>query len=202
MVNKTLTGVAKEFEQLVKTYKKDDKSREKIINLSREIIKPAKQAIYALHRNEIGVAEKLLEGARQSIEKAHQSLIESNLKDVGAFNAGLEEFVEAKSYHSFLTANKLLKRKELGLSFEIRYETYLAALSDTSGELLRRGVIAATKKEYETVKHISIVIEELFGLFLQIDLRTGELRKKTDSIKYNLAKIQSIVYDLSLQKTK
>jgi hypothetical protein len=34
---------------------------------------------------------------------------------------------------------------------------------------------------------------------LDFDFRSGELRKKSDAIKWNLKKIEDILYDLKLQ---
>ncbi|MBT7927970.1 hypothetical protein HN695_06565, partial [Candidatus Woesearchaeota archaeon] len=33
-----------------------------------------------------------------------------------------------------------------------------------------------------------------------MDLRNGELRKKSDAIKWNLKKIEDILYDISMKK--
>ena len=41
-------------------------------------------------------------------------------------------------------------------------------------------------------------IDAIHGQLLQFDLRNGELRKKYDSIKYNLQKAENTLYDLTL----
>jgi hypothetical protein len=41
------------------------------------------------------------------------------------------------------------------------------------------------------------VVEEIYGEFLQLNLRGGELRKKSDQIKWNLQKLEDMAYNIS-----
>ncbi len=189
-----------EFKSMREAYDHDDQTREQVIGLSREIIRPAKQAIYAAHRGELQKANDLLQKANDSINAAHKLMENSHLNHVGSFRAGIEEYIEAVCYVSFLSENCIPLRKDLNLPFLAPYETYLLALSDFTGELVRRAVAAATKDDFDTIKNISMVCEELYGLFLHFNFRSSELRKKSDTLKYNLAKIQSIVYDIHLKR--
>lgn len=189
-----------EFKSMREAYEHDDQTREKVIILSREIVRPAKRAIYAAHRGDLAKAEYLLQKAKQSIHDAHKLIENSHLGTVGSFRAGVEEYIEAASYISFLSKKNIPMRKDLELPFLPSYNTYLLALSDFSGELARKAVIAATKDDKETVMNIQEFSEELYGLFLEFDFRSSELRKKFDSLKYNLAKIQSVVYDIHMKR--
>lgn len=189
-----------EFSELVKTYDLDDKTREKIINNSREIIKFSKQAIYATHRDNVSESEKLLDSASEFIKATDNLVGNSSLKEIGAFRASLEEFIEAKAYLFFVNNGKIPTQEQMELPCEVHYETYLLALSDFSGELVRSCVTYATNDKPEKVKEIFSVLEELYGLFLQFDFRTGELRKKFDALRYNLSKVQTIVYELHMRK--
>ena len=65
---------------------------------------------------------------------------------------------------------------------------------------MRRAVIAATKHRTADVKKIHEAVEGLYGQFVRFDFRNGELRRKYDSIKYNLQKVEQMLYDLSLNK--
>ena len=51
-------------------------------------------------------------------------------------------------------------------------------------------------KDPDEVVRIKDCVEEIFGEFLKIDLRNGTLRKKSDSIKWNLKKLEEIMYDI------
>lgn len=192
--------LSREFAAIAKEYAHDDSQREEIISLSRTIIKPSKQAIYAVHRGDVQEANDLLSIASKAIAKVHSLLENSSFDSVGAFRASLEEYVEARAYVEFVQHKTILLREDLGLPFTIPYEIYLAALCDFSGELARKAVLHATEKEHHEVDVIGQTIAKLLELFMSIDFRGGDLRKKSDSLKYNLAKVQDIKYDLSLHK--
>ncbi len=185
----------KEFDDIYHQYDHDDKSREQVVILARDIIRPSKQAIYALHRGDEKKAKELLSKAKENIDKGSDLIKSSKGKDIGAFRAGLEEYVEAQTYYSFITTNSIPTRNELGIN--LSYETYLAALCDFSGELIRKAVVSATNNDKETVIKIQNLIQELYELFLKFDFRSGELRRKFDSLKYHLAKIEDIRYDMN-----
>ena len=195
-----VSELSEEFEQIAREYAHDDSQREQVITTARGIIKPAKQAIYATHRGDLDEAQSLLDQAKSAIVKAHELMEDSQLQGVGAFRASLEEYVEAVAYLQFSKEQTILLRKDLDLPFSIPYEIYLAALCDFSGELVRKAVLHATEKEKHEVDTIGQAIAKLLELFMSIDFRSGELRKKMDAIKYNLAKVQDIKYDLSLHK--
>ena len=200
----TITGldqVKGELALIKKTLEADDENREKIIKISRNIVRPSKHAIHALHRGENEKAKELLDTASQSIEEAYKLIDESQFNTVGAFGAGIEEYVEAKSYYLFLTEKRLPARNDLGLSFDIPQNKYLLGLCDLPGELARKAVLYAIEDNKEGVAEIHAVIEQMVEALLQFDFRTGEYRKKIESVKYQLTKVQDILYDLHIKKS-
>ena len=42
-------------------------------------------------------------------------------------------------------------------------------------------------------------MHEIYGEFLKLHLRNGELRKKSDAIKWNLKKLEEVMYDISMK---
>lgn len=188
----------KAFESISKTYTKDDSFREKIINISREIIKPSKQAIYSIHRNDFAQGIKLIKQAEKNIETVFKINSKSELKEVGSLRAALEEYVEAKAYLIFVKEQKVILPDNLPKF--IHYETYLGGIADFTGEMSKRAVVLATKGNFDEVKIIKNSIEEIHELFLSFDFRSGELRKKAESIKYNLSKVENVLYDISMRK--
>ena len=195
---KNKKSLVKAFKDISKKYAEDDLYREKIIILTREIIKPSKQAIYAVHKNEFNQANKLIVNAEKGISNAFKIFSKSNLKDIGSLKSALEEYVEAKTYLTFVRDNKLLLPNELFK--EIHYETYLCGIADLTGEMSKRAVISATQGNFDDVKHIKTIIEDIYELFLSFNFRSGELRKKSESIKYNLSKVENILYDISIKR--
>lgn len=191
----SLKGLKKEFSQMQKAYEKNDKIRDQVIILSRTILKSSKQAIYALHRDDVNKSENLLKIAEKNTSQILTLLKKYNSKSIGAFNAALEEYVEAKCYMNFSKNKSFPTAKQLKVSPEI----YLAGLSDCTGELARKALKSATNQDYKTVKRINNILEELMELFLDIEFRGIDMRKKLEGIKYNVTKTQNILYDIQMK---
>lgn len=187
MINK------KEFLAMASEMSSFDAKREVIIKKSRDILKLSKQAVYDIHRDDLNYAKKKIDDAESEIKILRKSISETQGLDVvGAFYDAVEEWVEAKTYYEFVKKGKVLAKKDLGVDTE----TYLGGLSDLTGELSRRAVIKATLGKKDEVKKIRDTIDEIHGQFLKFDFRNGELRKKADSIKWNLKKVEEVFYDL------
>ncbi|MDP2908967.1 MAG: hypothetical protein Q8N77_04135 [Nanoarchaeota archaeon] len=181
----------KDFEGIRKDLKRFEEERELTIQKSRRIIQLSKQIIYSIHRNDLKSAEKLAE----EIKKETKSL-PSCPYDTDMHKTAIQEYVEALCYFEFVKNNKIPTRKELNTDTE----GYLLGLCDLTGELVRKAVYETIKKNFDEVKKIKALVEEIYGEFLKFDLRGGELRKKSDSIKWNLTKLEDIEYGLSLRK--
>ncbi len=176
----------KGFERMRKELEDKDKEREEFIAKSREIGKFSKQAIYSLHRKEIKEAEELIEKAKKQMSKSSQY--------VGAYDNSLEEYAEACAYLGFIKG-KIPDAKTIGVDTE----TYLGGLCDLTGELARLAVFSVVEENYKNVETIKQVVSDIYDEFLRFDLRNGELRKKSDSIKWNLKKVEEILYDLKIR---
>ena len=192
----SLKGLKTEFARMQKAYEKNDKIRDQIIILSRKILKPSKQAIYSLHRNDTRSAQTLLSSAEKNIKKINRLLEKYDGKNIGAYDAALEEYVEAKCYESFIVSQSFPTAKQLGVTSNI----YLLGLTDCTGELARRAVKLAIERKYEEVQLIHNTLVELTESFLNIEFRGLDMRKKLEGLKYNVAKTQNILYDLSMKE--
>lgn len=187
----------KEFQEMASEMAGFDEKRETIIKDSRDILKLSKQAVYDIHRDDLNYAKKKLDEAEKGILKLKKSIsLSKGMEVAGAFYDAQEEFVEAATYFEFVKTGKLLSKKELGVDTD----TYLGGLSDLTGELARRAVLKATDGKKDDVKKIRDLIDEIHGQFLKFDFRNGELRKKADSIKWNLKKVEEVLYDATRQK--
>ncbi len=180
----------KEFESIAQDLKKFEAEREKAIDLSRRAIHLSKRIIYCLHRNEKEEAGSLLKEIKRMIDH-----LPVNSYDTTITLTAIQEYVEAATYFAFETGKTIPTRKEL----QVRTEEYLLGLCDLSGELVRKAVNAVIHQDYDEVQRITQFTEELYAEFLKFNLRNGELRKKYDSIRWNLAKVEDILLAL---KTK
>jgi predicted translin family RNA/ssDNA-binding protein len=185
----------KEFEQLRRELESYDSRRDTIIKESRDITKLSKQAIYSLHRDELDVARKQLIDAEKVINKLLKDIRSDPTLRTGGFSGSLEEYTEAKAFLNFLESGTLLPKRDLKY---VDAEEYLLGLCDLTGELMRYAVIRATKRDKKAVENARAIIDAVWGQLTLFDLRNSELRKKYDSIKYNLQKVENVLYDMAL----
>lgn len=186
MINK------QDFKKIREKLAKYDNDREELIKKARDILKLSKQLIYTIHRKSLKEAKILL----TNLKKEKQSLdkIASKGKKLfyeGSYSQAMQEYAEALAYYGFIKNKKIPAISSLKVS----EEDYLMGICDLTGELTRKAVTIAHKdpKEVEKIKNL---VEELFGEFLKFDLRNSELRKKSDSIKWNLKKLEEVIYDI------
>ena len=181
------------FEKIRKQLQRFSEEREQVIRHSRDILRFSKMAISSLHRNDIKEAQEHLKEAKKGITLvAAMAKKDSRLAGVGAYSAGLQEYVEAAAFFHFVKTGKLLECDTLAVD----PEEYLMGLSDLTGELARRAVLKTISKHYPDVHVIRDFVVGIHDFFLTLDLGNGELRKKYDAIKWNLKKIEDIIYDI------
>ncbi|GAB9467478.1 Translin-like protein [Globisporangium polare] len=172
-----------------------DEVREQIIKRSREILKCSKQAIFALHRNDHKGATDLLVKAEKVIPELFALAKEKPALRDGALSAALEEYVEAKSFSYYLEYHRLLPLRDLP---NVQKSEYIGGIIDLTGELMRYAVVKATARDVAEVERCRSMVEAISGELIQFDFRNGPLRKKYDSVKYNLRKLENTLYELSL----
>jgi len=180
----------KEFEEIKQELAKFEERRERAISTSREVITLSKQIIYAVHRGDMQKANSLLPTIRSAIDSLPDGPTDTDMPEVAK-----QEYVEAAAYLAFIETGCLPTRKDLG----VEYPPYLSGLCDLTGELVRKAVKDVIERKYGSAKRIHSLVDEIYGAFLEFDLRGGDLRKKSDSIKWNLKKLEDVMYDLEVR---
>lgn len=181
----------KEFGKIRKDLADFDIKREAIIQKSREIINISKRIIYALHRNDIKSASLYV----KDIEKKKKSLDAHIWLDTNINQTALQEYVEALCYFHFVIDKKIPTRASL----KVDNESYLMGLCDLTGELGRKAVNEVINKNFKQAMVIKNLVEEIYGEFLNFNLRNSELRKKSDQIKWNLKKLEDVIFELKIK---
>ena len=105
--------------------------------------------------------------------------------------------VVIKSYPS---SNPILAQKDLAEVINIDPEHYLLGICDLTGELVRKAINNAIKGDTKPAFEIKDFVEELYNELMLFDFRGGELRKKFDSIKYDLGKLDQLAFDITVKK--
>ncbi len=185
-----------DFEKIKESMDEFDKNREEVIKKSRSPRKRSKKAIYSIHRGEIEKAEELLEKAEEELKTLFQKIEKNQDLRTGSYSSAVEEYIEARTFLEFIQNHKI---PSFSIFFFADEEEYLGALSDLTGELARKAVREATDRNIEEVERMKEIIDNLYGEFVKFDFRNGKLRKKYDSIKYNLQKVEDTLYDLKVK---
>ncbi|KAK1776887.1 Translin [Copromyces sp. CBS 386.78] len=84
-------------------------------------------------------------------------------------------------------------------AFHITIEEYLLALISVIEDLSRLAMNSVTLGDTELAVQISGFVKDLHGGFQMLNLKNDILRKRTDSVKYAVKKVEDVVYDLSLR---
>jgi predicted translin family RNA/ssDNA-binding protein len=176
-----------EFQALNDELHAQDEAREALIADSRSLQRLAKAIIYTLHRGQD--AAKDISDADAIASRLKAAYVHDYRLKSGAVTAALQEWAEAKAYHTYVTKRVLLSKKETGLETE----DYLLGLMDLSGELVRKAVTASVDRDRAEVMKIRVFLDELYGGLLSFDFRNGELRKKTDAVRWNLQKVEELL---------
>ena len=181
-----------EFNKIRNEMHKFDMEREEIIQISREIITLSKQIIYAAQRNDLKEAESAIKAIKDKIKKLRKVNIST---DTNISSVAFQEYVEAIAFYEFVKNKKIPTRSSLGVSAE----EYLSGLCDLTGELVRKAIYDVIHKKFDEAAKIKELVHDIYGEFLKLHLRNGELRKKSDSIKWNLKKLEEVMYDISMK---
>eukprot|EP00727_Mastigamoeba_balamuthi_P012576 m51a1_g7941 putative translin (232) ;mRNA; r:111612-112457 len=125
----------------------------------------------------------------------------------------LAQAVQAAAVVTWVTSGRLVGREGveamLGLraeadgagpiSFPIDVEDYLSGLCGVPAELSRLAVNCVTHGDYASPGRIAAFVTELHDGFRMLNLKNDFLRKRFDGIKYDVKKIEEVMYDLSVR---
>lgn len=189
MINK------KFFEQLKKEYDRSNNERRQIISIANIILHNSKRAIFATQRGDFTKAEELISENEEQILELEKKFGFERLSEEGAYRAGVEEYVEAKLFYQASRRGKIDKVGKL----KIDVESYLAGISDLTGELVRLAINQAAAGKVGEVKKIKEMVNEIMSELVEFDF-TGYLRTKYDQAKTNLRKIEQIIYEINIRK--
>ncbi len=187
---------ATDLKKIEKALIEYDAKREQLIALSRAIIKSSKIVINSIHRNNSSETEAELQ-TMLSLKKQLDAMIskENKFAYEGSTKIAYQEYAEAHLFYEFIKGHSFSQS-----TFAIPVESYLLGLCDLTGEMGRLAVLSATRNDYKLVERIAKAVEEIHDFFIRLNLRNSELRKKSDAIKWNLKKLEDIMYDYARKK--
>ncbi len=184
--------LTKEYaERLASMLDEYDELKDKVHDLSRNIIKNSKLAIYAIRRGDLKGAEEYVK-AMQEMRKELKELLRKNLR-LASLNISLtaeQEFVEAYSLYKFMKEGKYPSLEEV----DTTVQEYVAGIMDSAGELLRLAVDKMLQGDIDFAKKVKDVIEQIYIFMLHVNPRDYELRRKIDYVTNILNKLQEFIF--------
>eukprot|EP00752_Nemacystus_decipiens_P009240 g8253.t1 len=148
----------------------------------------------------------LLDRAQEQLT-AGSELMSSELKgvdDAGSrdglrqerVSGSLENLIKARAFVHFLQTGRLLPKS--AVEAEVEDGEYLGAAMRLTAELSRYAITQASILDRSSVLACASLCRGIFGELVQFDLRNGPLRKKFDGVKYDVRKVDDILYELAL----
>jgi len=108
-----------------------------------------------------------------------------------------EELITKEKAASILGVEEINKK-----GFHIDLEDFLIGLLSLANELARFSVNSVTCGDYTRPGKISKFVGDLNAGFRLLNLKNDSLRKRFDALKYDVKKIEEVVYDLSIRGLK
>ncbi|XP_067634457.1 translin [Eurosta solidaginis] len=109
----------------------------------------------------------------------------------------------------YLEAGFLVKRETVAemlglkvnhaLGFHLDIEDYLMGILQMASELSRFATNSVTMGDYDRPLNISHFMANLNSGFRLLNLKNDGLRKRFDALKYDVKKIEEVVYDISIR---
>ncbi|CAH2056337.1 unnamed protein product, partial [Iphiclides podalirius] len=208
------------FSKFQKSLDEEQGLREVIRNICKEIDAISRESttvLQVIHYNEAGIAPACLL-ARQLFEKANAGY--AKLRNA----VPSSDYYKYQDHWKFMTqrycflitltiwlekgimASHDTVAEVLGISaveekegFHLDIEDYLVGLLNLCSELSRLAVNSVTRGEYNRPLQISKFVMELNAGFRLLNLKNDHLRKRFDALKYDMKKIEEVVYDLSIR---
>ncbi|XP_056616866.1 translin-associated protein X [Triplophysa dalaica] len=224
-------GAFKVFQRELDT--KHDK-HERLVKISRDVTIESKRTIFLLHRvtsvpdfeNILNDADVKLDGVRQKIGQIAEELRGEDLHQFHrAFTPGIQEYVEAVSFHHFIRHRRLISLEEINarlvfmkedqttkvgcedvcpgscvLTFQVTPTDYLLGVADLTGELMRMCISSVGNGDMDTPFELSGFLREIHDGFSYIG-NTGpyEVSKKLHTLRQSLGKVEDACYTLRVR---
>ena len=181
-----------DLEHINKEMQLFDKRRDEMLQKCHEAIRFSKRVIYAIHRDDKDV-DHLVKELKDKIKNIRTR---GELQFIPTYKVAMQEYVEAIVFYDFVKNNKVPTQRELYVSAP----DYLSGLCDLTGELMRKATYFAINGKVSEASRMKELVDKIYEQFLLLDIRDNDLRKKFDSVKYNLQKLEDLILHMERRK--
>ncbi|KAJ3568748.1 hypothetical protein NP233_g5512 [Leucocoprinus birnbaumii] len=125
----------------------------------------------------------------------------TNSLRTAVFSVAMVEYLTKRDLISLQGVSETLGFKaEWSSRVALPAEDYLHGVITMVNDLSRLAVNSVTLGNFEEPIKISIFVKDLFAGFSMLNLKNDVLRRRFDSLKYDIKKVEEVVYDVSLRK--
>ncbi|UYV81551.1 TSN [Cordylochernes scorpioides] len=116
--------------------------------------------------------------------------------------AALTVYLEREDLINRDQATEMLLGADVPKNFHLDLEDFLSGTLQLASELTRFAVNSVTLGDFQRPFHVATFLGNLNLGFRLLNLKNDSLRKKYDCLKYDLKKIEEVVYDLTIRGLK
>lgn len=175
------------FDDITKTaldeFRAKHETRERAIQLSREVIRTSANAIRAVHRNEL---EKALEQVDQAgaLVAETKDLLDGHpdLYFTGYTQDAQKEYAEARCVYAFIARTDIPTPAEIG----VETPSYLNGLAEAASELRRYILDSLRRDDDSRSEELMQTMDDVYNVMVVMDFPdalTGSLRRTTDQLR-------------------
>ncbi|WP_297516721.1 haloacid dehalogenase [Thermococcus sp.] len=178
-----------EIEEIIESVRKvldeKDSLREEALKVTREIVRLSGDAVKAVHRNDLNLAEERLSEAGKRVELLRETL--KNHPDLyysGYVQTAHQEFVEASLLLSYVRGRPYPTPGELG----VPEADYALGVGDFIGELRRYFLHRLLEGNLDTAEAVYREMERVHNALITLEYPKGlvNVRQKQDQARYAL----------------
>ena len=197
IVSKVDKILGKEVDRIDKQLSIKDEVREKIIRITREIIRDSSNCVSSIHLGRIDEAKQLLDGLRDKVAELKNIVRDHpDMYYSGTIYNALSEYVECLSLYSVIMREGIPRLSEL----DIPIPPYLQGLGDLVGELRR---IALEMLRNDRIDEALVLLDLMETIYYKLrslhypDALTPGLRHKVDVARRIIEDTKALIIDIA-----
>jgi len=183
------------IEHARRSLEEEDRRREDVLKVTREITRLAREAVGRIHRDDVEAAELALKNIRGMVEEILRCRESSpRLYYAGYVSSALTEYVEAALLLKYAEGQPLPTPSELNVEPDV----YLLGLCDFVGELRRFTIRCLSRGRHEKAEETLALMESIYLALSKIilpDALVPGFRRKMDVMRIVLENtINDVMY--------
>lgn len=197
IVSKVDKILGEEVDRIDKQLSIKDEVREKIIRVTREVIRDSSNCVSSIHLDRIDEAKQLLDSLRDKVaELKNTARDHPDLYYSGTIYNALSEYVECLSLYSVIMGEGIPRLSEL----DIPIPPYLQGLGDVVGELRR---IALEMLRNDRIGEALVLLDLMETIYYKLrslhypDALTPGLRHKVDVARRLIEDTKALIIDVA-----